>query len=387
MPAAPVTIPVTTRSGAYDAVVGLGVLDDLGKHLQSLPGRAPGRVMIVADQGIPQAMIDRARASIAEAGFQVGLIVLTPTEADKSPTTLNAIWSALLAFGATRDDMLVALGGGIVGDIAGFAAATYLRGIRVVQCPSTLLAMVDASVGGKTGINLALGADLLKNMAGCFHQPSLVLADVGLLKSLADRQFRSGLAECLKHGLLAGDFDDPALWTWTITSLGPLLSLDPDALTQLVARNVAVKARVVGVDERETAENHGRALLNLGHTFGHAIETLPNVRPEGAAPGASLLHGEAVGLGLLAAARCAGLAGLADRALPDAIAEALQACSLPIHAVGLPDSGLVLARMHHDKKARSGRIRLILPTDRARCVIRDDLAESVIVEAIDSLRA
>ncbi len=380
-------IPVQTASADYLVVVGHQLLGGLGDRLGDFRSWSPRRALLVADDGVSSEATNLAIQSLQTAGLTTSRVDLHPSEADKSLATFERVHQALADAQLERNDVVVALGGGIVGDIAGFAAATWQRGMRIMQCPSTLLAMVDASVGGKTGVNLQVGPKLLKNMVGCFHQPALVLADVALLETLPRRHLAAGLAECLKHGLLAADFGQPDLWSWTFEILPRVLELDPAAAVELVARNVAVKARVVGQDERELAPNQGRALLNLGHTFAHAIETLPEVAPAGHPDRAPLLHGEAVGVGLLAAARCAVALHLAPASLVEHLTEALQRVGLPMALHGLPDSSAVLERMRHDKKVRNGRIRLVLPVADYRCITRDEVDEAHIRDAIDSLRA
>jgi 3-dehydroquinate synthetase len=291
----------------------------------------------------------------------------------------------------------------VVGDLAGFAAASYRRGVPVIQCPTTLLAMVDASVGGKTGVNLDLGTaeapDLKKNAVGAFHQPSLVLVDTDSLGSLAPRHLRAGLAECIKHGLIAADAGDPGLLEWTGANLERLLGLDQGLVTELVTRNVAVKARIVVGDEREEASSGGRALLNLGHTFGHAIETLARlsfegpgrVYREGTGPGGDrratlLLHGEAVGLGLVAAATCSAKLGLCPMGLVEQVRDLLTRAGLPTTVVGLPSDEAIITLMGHDKKAMGGVMRLVLPVGGGRAKVVANPALGAVVAGLAAIR-
>jgi 3-dehydroquinate synthase len=220
--------------------------------------------------------------------------------------------------------------------------------------------MVDASVGGKTGVNLRAGDMLHKNFVGAFHQPRLVVASVDTLASLDDRQFRAGLAECIKHTMVGGDID-PELGRWTADHLDRVLARDEGALIELIARNVAVKAAIVAGDERETAETGGRALLNLGHTFAHAIETIDTLSPDGVASHAPLLHGEAVALGLVAASATASAMGRVDPGFVVAAEALIGRAGLPTRVAGLPPTDTLLARMAHDKKAIGGVQRLVLP--------------------------
>lgn len=361
-PAARVRVELGPRG--YDVLVGPGTLAGLAAALLgALAPRKPARVALVHDDRLPVALVERVVGSLAALAPSVVTVAVHASEPEKSLATLENILRDLTLARLERWDPLIALGGGIVGDVAGFAAATYRRGIPFAQCPTTLLSMVDASVGGKTGVNLALGGGLRKNMIGAFWQPRLVVADTSTLGTLPDRELRAGLAECLKHGLLSAGLGDPDLFHWTTSRAQAVLARDPAVLGELVARNVALKARVVGGDEREEAPDAegGRALLNLGHTFGHAIEPLPGLALDTGVR-APLLHGEAIALGLVAAAHASRAAGLADAALPGAVEAALQASGLPTRASGLPDDGHLIRLMADDKKASGGQLRLILPT-------------------------
>lgn len=383
---------VEAGSGRYEVIVGTGLLG-LAEHIARAAPGVTG-VALVADAGLPRETVAAVARSLG-ALAPVATMTLEPGEPEKSLATLERVCAHLAAARLERGGgLVVALGGGIVGDIAGFAAATYRRGVRVVQCPTTLLAMVDASVGGKTGVNLAVpaaggGSELRKNFVGAFHQPALVVADVAVLDSLGDRDLRCGLAECLKHGLLSGGWGDPELFTWTEGAAARLLGRDRAALVELVARNVAVKAAVVRADERETAAGGGRALLNLGHTFAHAIEPIPGAFPEG--PGfstadAPLRHGEAVALGLVAAGRLSAGLGRAGADLPARIEGALGAAGLPVRACGLPPTAAIRAAMGHDKKAAGGRMRLVLPLPGAQATVIDEPAPAAIDSALEAIR-
>ncbi len=353
-------VPVNLGDRSYTVHVGPGLLSQLGGITAAALRRPARRALLVVDGGV-SAAAPGAAASLRGAGMDVSIQELIPSEQVKSLETVERLLNKLAESKLERNDVVVALGGGIVGDLAGFAASIYRRGVPFVQCPTTLLAMVDASVGGKTGANLSVGGSLAKNLVGAFHQPSAVIADVSALSSLPDREYRCGLAECIKHGIIGGG--DPSLFDWTVTNLPAVLAKDAATLTQLIARNVAIKARIVEQDEREEADDAagGRALLNLGHTFGHAVETIPGASPPNHPP--PTLHGEAVAVGLLAAARCAAHMHLCGGDLPDRIASALAAAGLPTSLKGLPGIGDVLAKMSHDKKNQGGKTRLILPTE------------------------
>ena len=254
-----------------------------------------------------------------------------------------------------RGSPLVALGGGVAGDVAGFAAATYLRGVPFVQCPTSLLAMVDASVGGKVGVNLPQG----KNLVGAFHQPVAVAIDPLALGTLPERELRCGLAECIKHGLLG----EPGLLDWLEERMGRIRELDSETLVELVRRNVEVKAGVVMRDEREAGE---RASLNLGHTFGHALETCLGY--------GEVLHGEAVALGLIAAAAVSRRLGLCDERFVERLRELVAAAGLAVSRP-LPGDGALASAMRRDKKVSGGRVRLVLPKGGGGVELRDDVSE------------
>jgi len=373
----------------YEVLVGHALTDTLADRVRALCPCAK-RAFIVIDAGLPQTAGAAASSALSRRQFGVSSITIRPTEGDKSLDTFERILVALAESRHERRDPVIALGGGIVGDVSGFAAASYRRGVPVVQCPTTLLSMVDASVGGKTGVNLRTSdGSLKKNLVGAFHQPRLVVADVSLLSSLPDRQFRAGLAECVKHALLSSEFGDPSLLGWIEARASAILARDDATLTELVARNVAIKARVVAGDEREEAESAagGRALLNLGHTFGHAIETLPDLSPTGNAGDAPLLHGEAVALGTMAALDAAARLKLASAALRDRVGALLSRLGLPSKVKGLPSGDRMLELMSHDKKVLGGVLRLVLPCDGGTCKVMDNPDRPIVLAAIDSIRA
>jgi 3-dehydroquinate synthase len=275
--------------------------------------------------------------------IHVAATILADGEANKNWQTLNQIFDGLLAERCDRTTTLIALGGGVVGDLAGFAAATYQRGIPFIQVPTTLLAQVDSSVGGKTGINHPRG----KNMVGAFWQPRLVLADTDTLQTLPDRELSAGLAEVIKYGLIR---DLPFL-TWLESNLDALLVRDGGALAYAIERSCANKAEVVAADERETAKDGGRALLNLGHTFGHAIET-------GVGYG-EWLHGEAVAAGMVMAAELSRRLGWLTAADLDRVVRLLDRAGLPVRGPRL-GADRYLDLMGHDKKVLAGQLRLVL---------------------------
>lgn len=350
--------PISTRvplpGREYDVIISRGSLHSLSSRLPSiLP--AARRALLAFDPNLPASLIASAHNALLAAGLCVSTLPVHASEYNKQLPAAAHILDALAAARLERSDPLVALGGGIVGDIAGFAAAIHRRGIPFIQCPTTLLAMVDASVGGKTGVNLLIDGNLAKNMVGCFHQPSLVCIDLAALDSLPDREFRAGLAECIKHAMIGGSLQDPSLWDYTLASLPAIIARDPRTLAPFIARNVALKARVVLADERETAPDSagGRALLNLGHTFAHVIESLRLPSHP--------LHGEAVALGLLAATTAAHALNPGQLPAPATIASALNTAGLPTTIAGLPAPAELIALMRHDKKSRAGKLRCVFP--------------------------
>ena len=388
------TILVNFGPRSYSVRIGDGPLDDLGPIVRERLALTT-RAFLAVDSALPEITIDRATNSLNSSGFEVSITRLHASEPEKSLATLERLLVALARTRHERRDPVIALGGGIVGDVAGFAASTYRRGVPVVQCPTTLLSMVDASVGGKTGVNLSTdsgghdGASIKKNLVGAFHQPTAVVADIGTLRSLPPRHFRSGLAECVKHGMIGAVAGDPGLFDWIGANLDAILAQDSRTLIELVSRNVKIKATVVAGDEREEAQSAegGRALLNLGHTFGHAFEPIATLSPDGNPANTPLQHGEAISLGLLAAARCAEmLGGGSGRQISEPLEALLMRAKLPTRVAGLPSTDSILASMLHDKKVQGGKLRLVLPIQGFSARVVDDHAISAVRSAIDSLR-
>lgn len=351
---AAVTETVSLGERSYAVRIGPGLVS--AAAAAAAAARAAGaRVLTVTSPGV-RAALPEAAASLAAHG------PLHATSADgetaKSPAELARLWDALAEAGLGRDGLVVALGGGVVGDLAGFAAASYLRGVAFIQVPTTLLAMVDSSVGGKTGINLARG----KNLVGAFAQPAEVLADTDLLRTLPGREFAAGMAEVLKYALLG----DAALLA-EIESAGRL-AWDHPALPGIIRRCVRMKAAVVAGDERETAREGGRALLNLGHTFGHALEATAGY--------GAYLHGEAVAIGLRLAADLSRDLGRISAADAARVAAAVEAQGLPTRLREPLPAEALLAAMRHDKKNRGGRIRFVLLDRLGSAVTADGVEES-----------
>jgi 3-dehydroquinate synthase len=326
----------------YEVLVGRGLLDGLGARVAALGG---GQAVVVTDETVAALHGPAALASLEAAGVRARLLTVPPGEGSKSFAELERVIDRLLAFGLHRRDLVVALGGGVVGDLAGLAAALYMRGIDFVQVPTTLLAQVDSSVGGKTAIDTPRG----KNLVGAFHQPRLVVADIAVLATLPSRQLRSGWAEVLKHGLIC----DTAFFDWLAGEGAGGAQGDPDSLHRAVVRSVEIKSAIVGEDEKESGR---RALLNLGHTFGHAIEAELDFDE------AVLAHGEAVALGCALAFRFSAASGLCPVADAARVEHVFAAAGLPtrLEQAGVFSADRLLARMAGDKKAEGGGLTLIL---------------------------
>ncbi|MCC6579447.1 MAG: 3-dehydroquinate synthase [Phycisphaeraceae bacterium] len=352
----------------YVIHVRAGLLAELGALVRAVVPH--DRAAILADQQVLPRHGQAAKQSLEQAGYSVVVQSVAAGENHKNLQAVAALYGTLVEHHMERKSPIFALGGGVIGDTAGFVAATYLRGVPFVQVPTTLLAMVDASVGGKVGVNLPQG----KNLVGAFHQPQLVAIDTDTLRTLPAREFRGGLAECVKHGVIR----DEQLFNWIDDHLDAILALDSASLVELVRWNVRIKANVVMADEKETGE---RAHLNFGHTFGHAIEA---VQTYGASDGYS--HGEAVALGMVAATRLAVNARRCDASVLDRLIRLLDRLSLPTSAKNLPPTDALLASMQLDKKVASGKVRLILPDRMGAVSIVGDTPASAIVAAWNSLR-
>lgn len=401
MPSAPLVAALNIRvkagaASAYQVQVGSGIL---ATAADGLVGEQQ-RVLLVFDQNLPlatlQPLLRRLRKMCGAS--RVATLPFLAREDAKSVPQLVRVLTAAAAQGLTRDDLLVAVGGGITTDTVGLAACMHRRGCRLLLCPTTLLSMVDGAVGGKTGVNLLSGKRLLKNAIGAFYEPSRVVCDVATLASLPLRDFRCGLAECIKHGLIAGRTAKSGLFGGIAAAIdgGMMLgtgSIGPrgeQALCKLVAAHVAFKASVVKLDPRETkptAKGGGRMALNLGHTFAHAIETMPGLRwtgPDGAQRG--LHHGEAVGLGLIASTRLSAALGHCSESLADLTQVLVGLSGLPVEVAGLPQTREVVRCMQQDKKSTSSGMRLVLATDELRALIRSDVPAAQIERVIESIR-
>lgn len=355
------TLNVELNERSYPIRIGAGLIADPGLILPYLKTR---RVAVVTNDVVGPLYLAPFVAGLQAHGLRVTEIVLPDGEAHKDWATLNLIFDGLLGDRCDRSTTLIALGGGVVGDMTGFAAATYQRGVPFIQVPTTLLSQVDSSVGGKTAINHPLG----KNMIGAFYQPRLVLADIGVLGTLPDRELKAGLAEVIKYGLIR---DLPFL-EWLETNIERLLARDPDALIEAVERSCRNKAEVVAADETEQGE---RATLNLGHTFGHAIET-------GLGYG-EWLHGEAVAAGAVMAADLSRRLGWLSDADVARVRSIHERAGLPVKGAAL-GAERYLELMAHDKKVSDGTLRLVLLKQIGRAVISAEASQDQIRASIEA---
>jgi 3-dehydroquinate synthase len=347
------TVQVDVGHSRYPIVIGSGLLT----NRELLDARIPGRdLLIVTNTTVARLYLAKLTDSLA--GRKLAECLLPDGEQHKTLQSAGWVFDALIAKKMNRDATVLALGGGVVGDIAGFVAACYQRGIGYVQIPTTLLAQVDSSVGGKTGVNHSGG----KNLIGAFYQPQSVIADTDTLATLPDRELRAGLAEVIKYGCVW----DPLLFDWLDNNMAKLLARDVEALTYTVARSCEIKATVVAKDERE---QNLRAILNFGHTFGHAIEAATAYE--------TYLHGEAVGLGMLIATSLSQRLGLVDGAIRDRVRDILGKAGLPTEAprVGVAKA---LELMQMDKKVLAGAVRLVLLEKLGRAIVTADYSQKAL---------
>ncbi|MCX8086791.1 MAG: 3-dehydroquinate synthase [Rhodocyclaceae bacterium] len=349
---------------SYPIFIGNGLLGGVDGLLPEKVGR---HIAIISNQVVAPLYLSRLTEATAKSGRDCIALILPDGEATKSFETLNRIYEWLLSERCDRATTIVALGGGVIGDLAGFAAATYQRGLPFIQIPTTLLAQVDSSVGGKTGINHPLG----KNMIGAFWQPILVVADTDTLMTLPDRELSAGIAEVIKYGLIR---DLPFL-EWLEKNMEQLVQRDPDALAYAIERSCRNKAGVVAADELEQAKEGGRALLNLGHTFGHAIEV-------GVGYG-TWLHGEAVAAGTMMALELSRRLGWLEAGDVERVADLYRRARLPIKGPAL-GADRYLELMAHDKKVLAGRLRLVLLRALGQAVTWSDAPEREIRAAIEA---
>ena len=360
----PTAAGVTGADGdrSYDIVCGSGILASIGIRIAAAGGR---RAVIVTDAAVAATHAARVGSALAAAGIDAAVVAVPSGEASKCPAALGRLWDEFAGLAADRGTHVIAVGGGVVGDLAGFAAATFVRGVPVWQVPTTLVAQVDSAIGGKTGINLAAG----KNLVGAFWQPRGVLSDIDTLATLPEREFRSGLAEVVKYGMIL----DAEFFAWLERHAAGLLGREPPALAHAVERSAALKADIVERDERELTGL--RAVLNYGHTFGHAYET--------AAGYGRLLHGEAVAIGMDRAARLAERLGRIGGDVVGRQTQLLERLALPT----APPSALrqpepLLAIMRRDKKSVAGSLRFVLPDRIGHVDLVDGIAEGIVREIL-----
>lgn len=365
-------IPVELPQQSYEILIASGGLEHLGNWMQPL--KLGQKVLLVSNPMIFRRYGEQAMAALTNAGFQVTSCLLPPGERYKTLASVQKIYDAALAQRLERSSVMVALGGGVVGDMCGFAAATWLRGIAFVQVPTSLLAMVDASIGGKTGVNHPQG----KNLIGAFHQPRLVLIDPQVLSTLPPREFRAGMAEVIKYGVIW----DRELFEQLEAAkrLDQQRYIPEDLLQDILTRSCQAKAHVVSQDEKEAGL---RAILNYGHTVGHAVESLTGYRV--------VNHGEAVAIGMVAAGRIAVALGLWEQAHADRQQSLIEKAGLPTQLpAGLDSAGLdldaIVAALQTDKKVQAGQVRFVLPTEIGSVIVTDQADATLIRQVLQSMQ-
>ena len=356
------TIDLTDRS--YDILIGRNLLSQTGELLSDRLN--PSRVVIVTHPSIRRLFGEKIESSLTAGGQTPEFIEVPEGEASKSLQRAGSIYDRLLELHCDRQSALIALGGGVIGDLTGFIAATYQRGISFIQVPTTLLSQVDSSVGGKTAVNHPHG----KNMIGAFYQPRLVVIDLETLHTLPPNEFRAGLAEVVKYGVIA----DAKLFAFLETNAARILSLDNDCLEHIIETSCAIKAEVVEKDERESRY---RMVLNFGHTFGHAIEALTGYT--------GLLHGEAVAIGMVQAARLSEETGKCSSEVSKRIVALLEKFGLPTESPSLKPTD-VIQSMYHDKKTDHGQLRFVLVKDIGTIEIVDDVPEAPVKTVLEKTK-
>ncbi|MBL0768648.1 3-dehydroquinate synthase [Sphingopyxis sp. XHP0097] len=365
------SLTVELGSRSYPILIGDGLIRSIGEHVAPLLKRP--RTMIVTDSHVADHYLAALGLGLAAESISFSSLRVDPGEASKSWAGLSRVTEWLIAEGVERGDHVIALGGGVIGDLVGFACSIVKRGCNFIQVPTTLLAQVDSSVGGKTAINVAAG----KNLVGAFHQPSLVVIDPETLATLPRRELAAGYAEVVKYGLI----DEADFFGWCESNGAALLAGDSEARTRAIAHSVAAKARIVAADERETLDV--RALLNLGHSFGHALEAETGYSDQ-------LLHGEAVAAGMALAHRFSAAQGLCPAADADRVAAHLADVGLPhgLASAGIKADGKTLAaHMAHDKKVRGGKLPLILTRGIGRSFVTEDYGLDIVADFLDAERS
>ena len=361
------TIAVDLGERSYEVRIGAGCLSGLDPA--ALGVEDASSAIVIADSTVAELFGPQTVAALKATGLAAEMLTFPAGEEHKTLATAGELFDKLFAVAPAvdRGSVIVALGGGVTGDMAGFVAATALRGLRFIQCPTTLLADVDASVGGKTAVDHPAG----KNLIGAFHQPSGVLIDVETLGTLPARELRSGLAECVKHAVIR----DATLLEFIEQNAQAILDCDAETMIELIARNVAIKAAVVGADERETGE---REHLNFGHTIGHAIEAFVGY--------GEITHGQGVSLGMIAADNMAVRRGLIENEAVRRVEDLLNRLSLPVRLADL-DASEIWRIMQHDKKARGGHVRMVLPVMLGEVAVFDDITPEAVREAVRYLQS
>ena len=358
-------VPIDVNPRPYAAVIGHGLLGDLGEEIASALGRKPSKTFVVTVPPVKKHWASPVSAVLKESGLEHDVVEFPDGESSKTMRTVETLTARLVKAGADRQSLIIALGGGVVGDVAGLVASIYMRGIDVIQVPTSFLAQVDASIGGKTGVNLSAG----KNLVGTFHQPRLVLIDPEVLATLPEREFRSGLYEALKCGVIR----DPQIFEFMEQKREKVLSRDPASLEWLIAECVRVKARVVVADEFESGE---RRILNFGHTLGHALEAETSYK--------QFLHGEAVAWGMVGAAMIAAAMQKSDGETAKRIIGTVLAYA-PLPKVQSRSKN-VIKRLRSDKKTTNGHIHFILPRQIGEVEVVSDVPDRAVQQAVEEIR-
>ena len=355
---------INTSQGSYRVIVGRGVIDDLGIEL-SKTGQT-GRAFLIADEVMFANPVRRAHEALERGGFKTHVLALELGEFNKNLDTVHTVYKWLAELHVERNDIVVAMGGGVTGDLVGYAAATWLRGVAIVHVPTSLAAMVDSSIGGKTGVNMPTG----KNLIGAFHQPKLVVQDIEHLKTLPPREMAAGWAEAIKHGLIL----DSRLLDKFESMAKQMNTLEGEEPVNAIRRSVAIKGQVISSDEFETGNQ--RVLLNYGHTIGHAIETVTGYE--------TFLHGEAVAIGMTVAAGIAHRIGLIKSDLVDRQKHILESFNLPTTANNMDVNALISATKS-DKKSRGGTIRWVLLEGPGKATTRENVPDAVVLDSLASI--
>ena len=352
-------VRVKLSNNSYDVIIGAGLLAQTGARLRELG--FSGKAVVVTDPRVKKLYGAALKKSLTKSGFEVLVIEVPQGEEQKSLETAGRLYNELTDFYAERNTPVIALGGGVIGDLTGFVAATYMRGVPLIQIPTTLLAQGDSSIGGKTAVNHGQ----LKNMVGAFYHPRLTISDVSALKTLSKREFSDGLSEIIKHGVIL----DSEFFSYLEKNLSKIRALDEAVLEKIIARSVAIKAGVVEQDELDLGL---RNILNYGHTVGHAIESVSGLK---------IWHGEAVAIGMLAEAVISNKMGILDKQAMKRLEAVIAGAGLPTRIPSLPVKELIQA-MQHDKKIVQGKIKFVLPGKIGEVFITDEVSPSLVEEVL-----